>query len=205
MPAAADLRELHLCVISTLPMNHEAYGLSFRRDDDLLQRDPKEAFLVLRRTAWVVPESGKIPREAHQLPFLNIREWTLTAFLQGRELSFKLRLRGQRMVPTALKLRRNEPIHRVHGIVLAPGACYLIARMLQRQGFLLNPFVARTLHRLDRLDSRFGAEWRQALQQLLRHQAIGAESAEHHATRMIAIEEIPRTLIANHAGARVLS
>ena len=81
MPAAADLRELYLRVISTLPMQHETYCLSFRGDDDFFQSDPQEAFLVLRRTAGIVPERGEIPCEGQKFPFLSIAEWTLATLL----------------------------------------------------------------------------------------------------------------------------
>jgi len=64
MATGANLRELGLRMISALPMQHEAYCLFFRRGDDLFQGDPKEAFLLLRRTARIVPESGEIPRES---------------------------------------------------------------------------------------------------------------------------------------------
>jgi hypothetical protein len=71
-----------------------------------------------------------------------------------------------------------------------------------------NPFAAyhgrRALQRLDRLNGCFDAERRQALQQLLRNQAIGTEPAEHYATRVIAIEEVPRALIPDHAWAGIL-
>ena len=61
MFAAANLLELHLGVIPSLPMQHESCGFTLARD--LLQRDAKEALLVLRRTTRIIPESGKIPRE----------------------------------------------------------------------------------------------------------------------------------------------
>jgi hypothetical protein len=63
MPSGANLRELHLRVIPALPMQHQAYRLALTRRDDLFQRDAKQAFLVLRRTARIVPESGEIPRD----------------------------------------------------------------------------------------------------------------------------------------------
>jgi len=76
--------------------------------------------------------------------------------------------------------------------------------VLQCQSLLLNPLVAGALQGLDRLDGRFDAERRQRLHQLLRHQAIRTEPAEHDATCVIAIEKIARALIPNHAWAGVL-
>jgi len=63
MPAGANLFKLYLRVIPTLPMQYQAYGLTFTRGDDLFQSDPKEAFLVLRQTMWIVPELREIPCE----------------------------------------------------------------------------------------------------------------------------------------------
>jgi hypothetical protein len=101
-------------VIPALPMEHQAYGLAFTRGDDLFQGDTKKAFLVLRQTMRMVPEY----------------EWALATLLQRPELGFTLCLRGQRLVLAAFQLRRHEPIRRIHCIVLAPGECHFIARVL---------------------------------------------------------------------------
>ena len=58
----ANLAELQLGMIPALPMQNQPYGLAFRCSDDLFQRDTKKAFLVLRRTLWIVPQPGKILR-----------------------------------------------------------------------------------------------------------------------------------------------
>lgn len=91
MPAGANLLKLHLRMIPALPMQYEAYCLAFTRGDDFFQSDTKEAFLVLRRTLRIVPESGEIPRERQQ-PFLGIGECVLSALLQCDEFGFRLRL-----------------------------------------------------------------------------------------------------------------
>src|ERR1019366_6416218 len=130
MPATANLLKLDLRMIPALPMQYEAYCLVFTRGDDFFQSDTKEAFLVLWQTVRIVPEYGEIPREGHQLPFLCVGEWVLATLLQRHQLGFKLRLRGQRLVPAAFELRRHEPIPRIHRIILAPGACHFVARVL---------------------------------------------------------------------------
>ena len=56
---------------------------------------------MLRQTVRIVPEYGEIPREGQQLPFLCVGEWLFATLLQRHELGFKLRLRGQRLVPAA--------------------------------------------------------------------------------------------------------
>jgi hypothetical protein len=94
MPASANLLELHLRMIPTLPMQHEAYCLAFTCGDDLFQRDTKEAFLVLRQTLRIVPESGHVACEGQQIPFLGVGEWVL-ATLQGLD-RFHGRFDGQR-------------------------------------------------------------------------------------------------------------
>jgi hypothetical protein len=48
--------------------------LAFTRGDDLFQSDTKESFLVPRQTLRIFPESGEIPRERQQFPFLDIGE-----------------------------------------------------------------------------------------------------------------------------------
>src|ERR1035437_7295000 len=101
MPATANLLKLYLRMIPALPMQYEAYCLAFTRGDDLFQSDTKEAFLVLWQTVRIVPEYGEIPREGQQFPFLRVGEWVLATLLQRHELGFKLRLRGQRLVPAA--------------------------------------------------------------------------------------------------------
>jgi len=63
MPTGANLLELYLRVIPTLPMQYEAYCLAPTRGDDLFQGDTKETFLVLRQTLGIVPEYGEIPCE----------------------------------------------------------------------------------------------------------------------------------------------
>ena len=130
-----NLLKLYLRVIPALPMQYEAYCLAFTRGDDLFQSDTKEAFLVLRQTLWIIPESGEIPREGQQFPFLRVGKWTLATLLQRHELGFNLRLRGQRLVPAAFEFRRHEPIRRIHRIILAPGACHFIARVLNAKAF----------------------------------------------------------------------
>src|ERR1019366_5657047 len=97
--------------------------------DDLFQSDTKETFLVLRQTVWIIPEAGEIPRESQQFPFLCVSEWALATLLQRHQFGFKLRLRGQCLVPAAFELRRHEPIPGIHRIILAPGACYFVARV----------------------------------------------------------------------------
>lgn len=99
---------------------------------------------MLRRTAWIVPQPWKIPRESYQFPFPDVSEWTLTALLQSRELSFKLRLGGQSMVPATFEFRRDEPILRIYSVILTSGADHFIVRVLQGQGLLLNALVARS-------------------------------------------------------------
>src|ERR1019366_5482702 len=130
MLAGANLLELYLRVIPALPMQYEAYCLAFRRGDDLFQSDTKEAFLVLRQTVRIVPEYGEIPREGQQLPFLCVGERVLATLLQRHQLGFNLRPRGQGLVPARFRPRPPEPIRRIHRIILAPGACYFIARLL---------------------------------------------------------------------------
>jgi len=67
MPTRANLLELHLGVIPTLPMQYEAYCLAFTRGDDLFQSDAKEAFLVLRQTVRVgFGACEKLPTPAFQ-------------------------------------------------------------------------------------------------------------------------------------------
>src|ERR1035438_3235882 len=106
MPTSANLLKLYLRMIPALPMQYEAYCLAFTRCDDFFQGDTEEAFLVLRRTLWIIPEAGEIPREGQQFPLLRVGEWVLATLLQCHELGFNLRLRGQRLVPAALQLPR---------------------------------------------------------------------------------------------------
>ena len=101
MPAGTNLLELYLRVIPALPMQYEAYCLAFTGGYNLFQSDPKEAFLVLRQTVWIIPEAGEIPRERQAFLFLCVGEWALATLLQRHELGFNLRLRGQRLVPAA--------------------------------------------------------------------------------------------------------
>src|ERR1035437_3611404 len=101
MPPTANLLKLYLRMIPALPMQYEAYCLAFTRGDDLFQSDTKEAFLVLWRTVRIVPVYGDIRREGQQFPFLRVGEWVLATLLPRHELGFKLRLRGQRLVPAA--------------------------------------------------------------------------------------------------------
>src|SRR5271169_891644 len=101
MPTGANLLKLYLRVIPALPMQDEAYRLAFTRGDDLFESDTKEAFLVLRQTLRIIPQSGEIPREGQQPPFLCVGERLLAPLLQGRELGLHLCLRGERLVPAA--------------------------------------------------------------------------------------------------------
>ena len=79
---------------------------------------------------WIVPESGEIPREVQQFPFLYVAEWTLATLLQGRELGSELCLCGQHLIPAAFELRRDQPIRRIYGIVLTSRVCHFITRVL---------------------------------------------------------------------------
>jgi len=155
MPTGANLLELYLRVIPALPMQYEAYCLTFTCGDDLFQSDTKESFLVLRQTLRIFPQSGEIPPERLQFPFLDVGEWPLATSLQRHEFSFKLCFCGQRLIPTAFEFCRYEPIRRVYRVILAPGARHFISRVFQRQRLLLDPIVAYPLQRLDRLNRRF--------------------------------------------------
>src|ERR1700747_3638520 len=117
MVATATFLEFNLGVISALPMQHEAYGLPLRRSNDLFQRDTKEPFLVFRRTVRIIPESGEIPCKGQQFPFLRVAEWEFATLLQCRELRFEVRLRRQRLVPTAFEFCGHEPLRRIHPII----------------------------------------------------------------------------------------
>src|SRR5260370_13547670 len=99
MCTAANLLDLHLVVISPLPMQHEPYGFTVACRDDLLERDAKETLFVLGRTLWIVPEFGEIRRELEQLPLLSVAQCPLANFLQVCELGFQLRLRPHRLFP----------------------------------------------------------------------------------------------------------
>ena len=111
-------------------MQHESYGFTLARDDDLLHRDAKETFLVLWGTARVIPKSGEIARQLQQLTFLRFGEWALPTVLQAREFGFQLRLCGQCLIPAAFELRRNQPIRRIYGIILTARVCHFIMRVL---------------------------------------------------------------------------
>ena len=63
MPTTANLRKLYLCVIPALPMHYQPHCRVFTRGDDFFQSNPKEAFLVLRQTMWIIPELREIPSE----------------------------------------------------------------------------------------------------------------------------------------------
>src|SRR5438874_2318056 len=117
MPASANLLKLYLRMIPTLPMQYEAYCLAFARRDDFSQSNTEEAFLVLRRTLWIIPEAGQIAREGKQFSFLSVGEWVLATLFQRHDFGFNLRLRGQRLVPAAFQLGRHKPIRRVHHII----------------------------------------------------------------------------------------
>src|SRR5664279_2325249 len=88
MPTSANLLKLYLRMIPALPMQHQAYRLTFTRGDDFFQSDTEEAFLVLRQILWIIPEAGEIPREGQQLSFLRVGEWVIATLLQRRELGF---------------------------------------------------------------------------------------------------------------------
>jgi hypothetical protein len=81
MPATAKFWELHLRVISALPMQHQTYSFCFRRGNNLFQSDPQEALFVLRRTTGIIPKSGEVSREGQKLLLLCIGEWALTDLL----------------------------------------------------------------------------------------------------------------------------
>jgi hypothetical protein len=85
MPTGANLLKLYLCMIPALPMQHQAYRLTFTHGGDFFQSDTEEAFLVLGQALWIIPEAGGIPREGQQLPFLHVGEWVHTTLLQRRE------------------------------------------------------------------------------------------------------------------------
>jgi hypothetical protein len=55
MLSGVKLWKFYLRVISALPVQYKPYRLFLAGGRDLLQRDAKKAFLVLRRTARIVP------------------------------------------------------------------------------------------------------------------------------------------------------
>jgi len=63
MFADTNLLELYLSMISSLPMQHEPYGFTFARGNDVLQCDAQQSLLALWRTARIVPKPGEVPRE----------------------------------------------------------------------------------------------------------------------------------------------
>jgi hypothetical protein len=130
MFARTNLLELYLSMIPSLPMQHEPYGFAFARGNDFLQGDAKESLLVFRRTARIVPKSGEIPRELQEHPFLCVAEWVLATWLQAQELGFELRLCGQRLIPSAFQLRRDQSIRGIYGIILASRVGHFITGAL---------------------------------------------------------------------------
>src|SRR5665213_1324639 len=98
MPTSANLLELHLRMIPTLPMQHEAYCLAFAGGDDLFQSDTEQAFFVFRQALRIVPESGQIAREGQQISFLGVGEWALATLFQRHALSFELCRGGECLV-----------------------------------------------------------------------------------------------------------
>jgi hypothetical protein len=50
--------------------------------------------------------------------------------LQARELGFELRLCGQRLIPSAFQLRRDQAIGGIYGIILASRVGHFITGAL---------------------------------------------------------------------------
>jgi len=120
------------------------------------------------------------------------------------EFTFKLSFRSQCFVPATFKFRSNEPIRGIHRIILATRMGHFIARLFQRQLLLMNALVAGIIECGDRGHCRIDAQRRQALQQLLRYQAIGAQSAEQHTGGLIGIQGVTGTLISDDMRTRIL-
>src|ERR1035437_8962242 len=81
MPASANLLEVDLRMIPTLPMQHEAYCLPFTGGDDLFQSDTEQALFVFRQALRIIPESGQIARHGQQIRVLCPGEWALATLL----------------------------------------------------------------------------------------------------------------------------
>ncbi len=163
MLSSTVLGKLQLRVISAFPVQYEAYHLAVTSRNDLFQGDAKQTFLVLRRTARIIPESGDVPREIQQFPLLDVSDRVLAALFECHELGSKLRLRCQRFVPAAFKFRSYKPIRGVYSIVLTPRKCHFIARAFQHQRFLLNALVTGSLEHGDCFHRSSNSERRQTL------------------------------------------
>src|SRR6516225_5503062 len=81
---------------------------------------------------------------------------------------------------------------------------HLVARLLECQLLVVEPFIAGALQALDRLQRCLNRQGLEAFEHLLRYQTISFQSAEADATGRLRIAEVAAALIADHSGARVL-
>ena len=110
MASGAILFELQLGMVTSLPMQHQADRVALRRDDDLLEGNPEEPFLVLRQTLRVIPEPGHVPRQLQQLLLGRLFEGALPPLFERQEFGFKLALRRKRHVPAPFEFRGHQTI-----------------------------------------------------------------------------------------------
>ena len=117
---------------------------------------------------------------------------------------FNLRLHFQRFISTPLTFRGDQTLRRVDHIVAALRPVDLIARLFERKRLLMNTFIARALHILDRLDCRSNRVRPQTSEHLLGDHAVDTQSAESDATALLVIENARGALIANDTWSWVL-
>src|SRR5512145_1026571 len=104
--------------------------------------------------------------------------------------------RLQLLVPAPLQIGSNEPIFRVHGVILTARACSLEARLFDRIFELLDLVQLLTPQILHRGQRSFDSKRLSPVKHLTRDGAINPHPAEADATHFCPFAESPTTGIA---------
>src|SRR5215471_21597512 len=81
---------------------------------------------------------------------------------------------------------------------------HLVARLLECQILVMEPFISSPLQALDRLQRCLDRQGLDAFEHVLRYQTISFQSTEADATGRLRIPDAAAALIAYHSGAGVL-
>ena len=125
------LLHLQLRMVAALPVQDRMDDRAIPAHDDLRDCGAQNALARCSCCCRMQPGALEIGTERHQLLPLRLAKRWRTPRDHGRDLSFDLRDRLQRLVPAALQLAGDEPIGWIDSIVLPAGMGGLIACLLQ--------------------------------------------------------------------------
>ena len=157
--ANAVLHDFEPGVVAALPVYHQTQSIVLDRDDDLLKNCPQDPLTDLGRSRGMVPHPWQVISERQQHLTLVIMKHTRLFAAQIFDLLLEPCHRRQAFISSPFELAGYQPIVGINGIILPARVRLFVARLLQCQFTLPQPFRAGPLMIGDQLECRLDRQW----------------------------------------------